>query len=167
MNREAGASQLALVATRVTGKRAANERLSNAEWSDFASAVPTEHQTSRISRLPRYRTSGGGKVLQSPPNEAVEKPTFARTSTGPHPRAACGSISLAPSLRHRRLEAAPEHPGSRPHSLYTPAIFSMLWTMVKSCHWAFTLVRPRRVKRRMPLFWILPKTGSTVPMRLL
>ena len=25
------------------------------------------------------------------------------------------------------------------------AIFSMLWTMVKSCHWAFTLRLPRRV----------------------
>jgi hypothetical protein len=38
------------------------------------------------------------------------------------------------------------------------AIFSMLWTMVKSCHWAFTLRLPRRVKRRMEL----PRFGGQI-----
>lgn len=43
----------------------------------------------------------------------------------------------------------------------------MLWTMVKSCHCTLTFLLLRSVKRRIALFWMFAKTGSTVPIRRL
>ena len=55
--------------------------------------------------------------------------------------------------------------GSRPHSS-TSNLFDVV-DDGEDLHWAFTLRLPRRVKRRMPLFCRLAKTGSTVAIRRL
>ena len=58
------------------------------------------------------------------------------------------SPELAPSST-----PAPSAPGAIAYlALAEEAIFSMLCTIVNSCHWAFTFRRPRNVKRRIPLF---------------